>query len=372
MTLQRFPRPDYSPLEPYDPGRSPVEVNLSDNTNLWGPHPGAAEVIRSCPPDTFARYPTAYATPLKEAAARKFGVAIENITTGCGSDDLLDSAFRASTLPPARMAFPNPTFSLVATLARMNGLEPQPVPWSEAEKDPRAILTSDPHLVYLCRPNNPTGQSVAREWLLDLLEAVGDEGPLVILDEAYADFGADHFLAEATETRRLLVTRTFSKLYGLAGLRVGLGIGSRSLIREVEKSRGPYKVTRVAEVAAAAALDDTSGWAEEIARETRENRERLLEELERRGLRPIPSQANFLLIPLGSGRGDGVPKALPRSGLAVRQIDAALRAKGVAARPFPKLPGIGDALRVSVGPWPLMEIFLDALDAVLQEERGPR
>jgi histidinol-phosphate aminotransferase len=372
MTPQRFPRADYAPLRPYDPGRSNIEVDLSDNTNLWGPHPGVVEVIRRVTGDTLTRYPSVYATPLKEAVARRFGVDIENVTTGCGSDDLLDSAFRASAPPPARLTYPDPTFSMIGIFARMNGMESLAIPWSRVREDPRALLRNDPDLVYLCRPDNPTGQSLPRAWLMELLEAVGEEGPLVVLDEAYADFASDHLLPEATRTQRLLVLRTFSKLYGMAGLRVGIAIGVPALIAEVEKSRGPYKVNGIAETAAAAALDDTSGWAEEIITRTRENRERLRTALESRDLRPLPSQANFLLIPLEADGSMWPVNGPAPVGETCRKVTSALRARGVAVRPFPDLPDLGDALRVSIGPWPLMARFLDALDDVLRECRGLR
>jgi len=349
----RFPRADFAPLRPYDPGRTPVEVDLSDNTNLWGPHPAALETILASPPERAARYPSVYAEPLKEAVARRFGVSAENVTTGCGSDGLLDAAFRAAARPPGRMAYPDPTFSVVTVFARMNALESRSVPWTEAEEDPASLLAGDPDLVYVCRPNNPSGHQVSSAWMGDLLDAAGPEGPLVVLDEAYADFASDDLISRAGSSERLLVLRTFSKLYGLAGLRVGFGIASAPLIREVEKARGPYQVSGLAEAAAVAALDDTSGWTREVVRKTIHNRERLARELVERGLTPLPSQANFLLVPL-EGRG-----AVP--------TNESLKARGVSARPFPGLPQTGEALRVTVGPWPLMTRFLEALDQVLAE-----
>lgn len=350
--MTSFPRDDYSPLRPYDPGRSPVAVDLSDNTNLWGPHPAALEVVRQAPPEALTRYPSVYGSDLKEALATKFGVSTGNIATGCGSDDLMDSIFRASTLPPGRMSFPAPSFSMVSVFAVMNGLEPFPVPWSKAETDPARLLLDEPDLVYLCRPNNPTGLSLDRDWILALLALGGPDGPLVVLDEAYADFGDDSFLSDAPSTDRLVVLRTFSKLYGLAGLRVGFAVGPERLIKEAEKSRGPYKIGHVAEKAAVVAIEDASGWAELKRQETLENRERLMEELLSRGLQPLPSQGNFLLIPVEPASAIGVNKAL--------------KERGVGTRPFPRLPEIGDALRVTVGPWEMMERFLAALDALFE------
>ncbi len=343
-----FPREDYTGLRPYDPGRTPVEVDLSDNTNLWGAHPDAMALVRLASSDTLARYPSVYGRELKEAVSRRFEVPVEAVTTGCGSDDLLDSVFRASTFPPGRMAYPAPSFSMVEVFGRMNGMDAVAVPWAEAEDDPRRLLQEDPDLVYLCRPNNPTGRSLPEAWVMELLEEGGENGPLVILDEAYADFAGESLLREAPETARLLVLRTFSKLYGLAGLRVGFGVGPPPLVREVEKSRGPYKVNHLAEEAAVAALEDVDGWAEGIRSSTSENRERLAGELRKRGLKPLPSDANFLLVPLG------------RAG--AREVNAALKEGGVAARPFADLPELGDALRVTVGPWEMMERFLAALD----------
>ncbi len=347
-----FPRDDYRPLRPYDPGRIPAAVDLSDNTNLWGAHPAAMEVVRKAPPEALSRYPSVYGSALKEAVAGKFGVPEESVVTGCGSDDLLDSVFRAATLPPGRMSYPSPSFSMVRIFARMNGMESNAVDWQLAEADPGRLLLDEPDLVYICRPNNPTGVSLDGDWLRGLLALGGSDGPLVILDEAYADFFQDSFLEEAPSWDRLLVLRTFSKLYGLAGLRVGFAVGPEALVREVEKSRGPYKVSQVAERAAVAALEDHSGWAMATRDEALENRERLVRELEVRGLHPIPSEANFLLIPTD-----------PAGAV---EVNNALRDRGVAGRPFRGLSEIGDALRVTVGPWGMMQRFLNALDQLFE------
>lgn len=354
-----FPREDYRPLRVYDRSRNPGSVDLSDNTNLWGPHPRALEVIRKAGPDTLTRYPPAYAADLKEAIAAKFSLLPQTVVTGCGSNDLLDSAIRAATLPPGKISFPEPTVSMASAFARMNGLEARPVPWRKAEVDPGRLLLDDPAVVYVCRPNNPTGASATRDWVRTLLALGGPKGPLVVLDEAYADFADDTFVQEAPGTERLLVLRTFSHLYGLAGLRVGFAVGSRELVKEVEKSRGPYKVSHLAGRAAIAALVDPSGWADQIRADTVRNRDRLVRALRSRGLHPLPSQANFLLVPVE-----------PASAMEVQRT---LAEHGVACRPFPYLEDVGDALRITVGPWELMEQFLEALDALFEpspDEKG--
>jgi len=355
MTL---PRKDYASLDRYDPGRGAVDVDLSDNTNLWGPHPHALARVRAATADDLRCYPELYADTLRTAVSEKFGVAPECVATGAGSDDVLDCAFQAAYGPGQTVAYPAPTFSMVRDLARMNGMEPRPLPWNEALAEPGRLLEDDPAVVFLCRPNNPTGAQLPREWVEGFIEmaAQGAEvasgtaagGPLVILDEAYADFAGDSLVAEAPEYTKLLVTRTCSKAYGLAGQRCGFGVSTPEVVLEIDKARGPYKVTRLAAELAAIAVRDEDGWVARTAAESVQNRERLSRELEARGVAQLPSAANFILVRAPSG---------------VASDDAmALRAAGVQVRPFPDAPDLGDSLRVTVGPWPLMERFLEALD----------
>ena len=354
-----FPRPDYAPLELYAPDRRPVPVDLSDNTNLWGAHPAAMAAVRTAASEALTRYPDVYANRLRQAAAERFQVGPGNICTGCGSDDLLDSVFRAAAIHGGCVSYPVPTFSMIEYFARMNGRTVHPVRWSQALADPTWLLNEDPVLIYLCRPNNPTGGSAPLEWVRELLDVAGPEGPLVVLDEAYADFAepGESLVAEAPVRPRLLVVRTLSKAYGLAGLRVGLGIGSPEVVREVEKSRGPYKVSRVAEAAALAALADEEGWVSRVIAECIENRQRLVDALVERGLSPLPTAANFVMVSVGDGR--------------ALRVTAHLREQGVAVRPFPASEDLGDAVRITVGPWGMMERFLAALDAALEAEAVP-
>jgi len=346
--MSPFPRPDYEALRRYDPERAPVRLDLSDNTNLWGTHPAALARVRAADVDDLARYPDLYADALRNAVSERFDVDPDCVTTGAGSDDVLDSAFRASYAPGASMTYGAPTFSMVEPFARMNGLTAHSVSWPDAEADPSRLLEGDPSLVYVCRPNNPTGGFTARSWIDALLDARGDDGPLVLVDEAYADFAGETLLPEAPGIQKLLVARTASKAYGLAGLRCGYAVGAQDVALAIEKSRGPYKVSRLAAEAAAVAVRDEDGWMAGIISETLVNRARLVAELQARGRTPLPSQANFLLIPAPTG--SARPDAL------------ALRAAGIGVRPFSDIPGIGEGLRVTVGPWPMMEDFLTALD----------
>jgi histidinol dehydrogenase len=343
----------YRSIELYDPRRAPCEVDLSDNTNRFGIPPAATRVIAALSDAAVSRYPSVYADRLKLALAALHGVDPSNVVTGCGSDDVIDSAIRAFCEPGEPVAFPSPTFGVVSTFARMNAARPLPLPMRDGiTPDPAALLAAAAPIAYLCSPNNPTGAIVDGS----TLERLDRDLPgVLLLDEAYADFGDADRTAASAGSARTVSLRTLSKAYGLAGLRIGYAVGPADLVREIEKSRGPYKVSAIAEAVACAVLEDDRGWVAGRVAEAREIRTRLAGELARRGLIAPPSAANFLLVRLPAGvRADA--------------IAAAVRARGVGVRPFAALPSLGDCVRVTVGPWWMMERFLAALDEALSLE----
>ena len=339
-------RKAYEAIDLYDPGRVPTEIDLSDNTNLFGVPPAVEQLVREAPARMITRYPSVFAPDLKRALADLVGVEPANITTGCGSDDVIDSALRAFCEPGDRVALATPTFGVVATFARMNAAIPVTVDLREdLSLDVEGLLAMHARANYICRPNNPTGTSFAR----GDIERIADESRgIVLLDEAYADFADDDFGRDAARSRNIVSLRTLSKVYGLAGLRVGFAIGPADVITEIEKSRGPYKVNAFAEAAALAVVTRERAWIQDIVDQVRANRERLAASLARLGFDVLPSKANFLLIRLSDGR-------------TAADTAVALRARGVAVRPFPALPRLGECIRVTVGPWSMMERFLGAL-----------
>jgi len=325
----------------YSPDRPPCEIDLTDNTNLFGPPPSVLAALAKISPRSISRYPTPYADELRAALARLVAVDVGCIVTGCGSDDLLDAIFRAFADPGEPVVYCPPTFSIVPSFAAANGLRPEPAPL-----DADAILRLGPRIIYLCAPNNPTGTPLPEGLLEELLEQTR---ALVVLDEAYVDFSSVESQArDAARSSRLVVVRTLSKAYGLAGARVGWSVASPPVALAIERSRGPYKVGGVAEQLALAALGDEE-WVRARVAETLDLRARFIVELERRGFSPLPTEANFVCIPVRDGRA------------AVETM----RARGVSVRAFPALPAIGDALRISIGPWPMLERCLHALEGVL-------
>jgi histidinol-phosphate aminotransferase len=336
-------RAAYRGISLYAPDRSPCTVDLSDNTNLFGVPPRALARLRESAETTISRYPSLYAGGLKTALAEYCGVDPTGVVTGCGSDDVLDSAIRGVAEPGDVIAFPEPSFAMIPIFAQMNALRPVAVPLrANLDIDADALLATRAKIIYICSPNNPTGTPASRSAVLRVLdEARG----LVIVDEAYAEFHDASHMADVRRHERLLVVRTMSKAFGLAGLRVGYAVGAPDLVAEVEKSRGPYKVNALAERAAIAALTEDRAWVGSHIAEVVRIRSRFADALRSLGLAPIESAANFLLIP--------IPDA--------DRIGAAMRRSGVAVRPMPSLPIVGDALRISIGPWPMMETALAAL-----------
>jgi histidinol-phosphate aminotransferase len=352
-----FSRESYRAIELYSPDRAPCRIDLSDNTNCWGVAPAVEEAIRDASVSTVTRYPNLYAASLKEALGHYLGVSHDRIVTGCGSDDILDSAIRAFAEPGDVIVSPDPSFAMIPIFARMNGLRSVTVPLTAAyDIDADAMLATDARIVYLCSPNNPTGAALSRSAVERVVERARG---VVILDEAYAEFASAELSPIALESDRVLVARTMSKAFGLAGLRIGYATGAPALVAEVEKSRGPYKVSAIAERAALAALGDGLEWARAHVIEAMANRERLTSELEGRGLAPVRSEANFVLVPITDAN------ARARH----------MRSLGVAVRPFEGLPTISDALRrsagsalrISVGPWDMIEAALSALDATMDK-----
>jgi histidinol-phosphate aminotransferase len=307
-------------------------INLADNTNAWGTPPAARAALASV---DASLYPTPYADDLKAAIGAYTGFPVHMITTGCGSDDVLDSAMRALAKPGDSIAFTEPTFVMIPIFAGLNRLVPVVV-------RPEELARSGARIIYLCSPNNPTGSLIPRSTIVELLRS-RRAGQVLIIDEAYAEFAGSTVLDLVRENDAVLVTRTLSKALGLAGLRVGYGIGDPTTIAEVERARGPFRVSAPSERAAVAALIDDREWVHRHASIARECAARLIAGLRDRGLEPRDTAANFVYLPIP----------------AAASIAAHMREAGVAVRCFSS----PSALRITVGPTEMMDAALDALDA---------
>jgi histidinol-phosphate aminotransferase len=226
-----------------------------------------------------------------------------------------------------------------------NSLRPVAVPFAPGfELDVEALVAAQPALIYLCRPNNPTGTLYSSASFNELLSRFDG---LVVVDEAYAEYAGDPVTPRAPALERVVSLRTMSKAWGLAGLRIGYAVGNRLLIDLIERVRGPFKLTVASEQVALAALKEDGDWMRTHVEETLVNRERFIQELRTIGYAPVPSSANFLLIPVAKAQA---------------VADELLR-HDVFVRPFTSLPGIGDALRITVGPDEAIQRVIEVLAA---------
>ncbi|MEO7036866.1 MAG: histidinol-phosphate transaminase [Polyangiaceae bacterium] len=353
--------PSIESLLPYEGGK-PVEelarefgitnaIKLASNENPLGPSPKALEAARKILNDVH-RYPDAAAFKLRERIAAQHGIPMDHIIHGNGSNELLDLAVRTFCTAEHHVIFADPAFVVYRIAALAHGVPFTAVATRELTHDLEAMLaaiTPRTRLIFVGNPNNPTGTYVGLDALRRFLRAVPPE-VVVLMDEAYIEYTtAKDFpdcLTLRGEHERLIVCRTFSKIHGLAGLRVGYGVSTPQLVSYMNRVRAPFNVGNLGQAAAVAALDDTEHVRSSHALNASE-RERVSVRLTAMGLTVTPSQANFYLV------------ALQRSGRAT--YDALLR-KGVIVRPFGNLP---NSIRVTVGKQEENDRFLSALGEVL-------
>jgi len=345
-------------LSPYVPGR-PIEeverelnmhpIKLSSNENPLGPSPLAIGAARKALAES-NRYPDGSGFYLRSALAKKHDIPAEHIILGGGSTEIIDLAARMVLVPGDCGVTSYGSFPLYHIAIRATGARYFDVPMRDYHFDLEAIardLPPETKLIFLANPNNPTGTMFNAGDLDDFLARVS-ENVLVVLDEAYCDYVDDPNYSRSIDLvrsgRNILVLRTFSKVYGLAGLRIGYGLGAADLLGEMNKIRGPFNTSGVAQAAALAALDD----AEHVRRSVESNRAGLAQltaGLKELGVKFVPSVANFLLVILG---GDA------------ESLTAELLESGVIVRPMGWM-GFPNAMRVTVGTRDENEKFLQAL-----------
>ncbi len=330
--MRRLWRAALDRLTPYEPGPSleslqaqlglPEVVRLSANENPLGPSPRAVEAIRA----EAARghlYPDGGGTALREALARTLGVTPDTLILGNGADELLGLIAWAALEPGDEAVIPHPAFEPYASVVTLAGATPVRSPLVDYRTDlddMAARVSPRTKVVMLCSPHNPAGTIIRAAEFRRFAAALGTDPPLVVLDEAYRDFSDDPQCADGValvpEYPTLIVLRTFSKIAGLAGLRVGYGIARPEVIRMLNRVRAPYNVNRLAQVAAVAALEDREHW-ERTRHLVIHERRFLTAELRRLGFGVVPSEANFLLVQIGE-RAPAFREALLKEGILVR------------------------------------------------------
>jgi len=332
-------------IEAYVPGLSSHDVGravvkLSSNENPYGPPPKAVEALRRAAP-TVNRYPDKEARRLRARLSERLNIPVDSIAVGNGSDDLLEH-FAQLFISEGDNLVTHSAFSTYNTVASSMGGKRRLVPDHPGMGiDVEGLMQSCDErtkILLVCTPNNPTGAILNQDELERLLDFTMDRGIFLVLDEAYSEF-SERYVSPARriveEDLDAAVTRTFSKAYGLAGVRLGYGIAPAHIIHYLDLVRMPFNASSLAQEAALAALDDEDYVRGSVQR-IRRGRAFLAEGLSSLGLSPLPSEANFILVDVGV------------AGLTARGFTEGLLERGFAVRDCTGF-GLPNHVRISVG-----------------------
>ena len=355
--MSRFWSPVVHTLTPYVPGEQPKLpglVKLNTNENPYGPSPRVFEALRAEASDTLRLYPDPDASRLKRAISDYHGVTPAEVFVGNGSDEVLAHTFQALLRQDAPVLFPDVTYSFYPVYCRLYGIEHRVVPLTETLEVRVEDYDRDCGGIVLPNPNAPTGRTLPRAGIETLLDRHPDR--VVVVDEAYVDFGAENAIPLVARHPNLLVVQTLSKSRSLAGLRVGFAVGHPALVealRRVKDSFNSYPLGRPAIAGAVAAFKEEEHF-QRTRRRIMDSRDRLSRRLRDLGFNVLPSAANFVFASHTS-----------RSGA---RLAAELRERSILVRHFPEPARIAGYIRISVGTEHECDLLVLALKGMLGRE----
>jgi len=357
-------------ITPYQPGR-PIEevkrqlglkevIKLASNENPLGPSPKAVKAIKNAL-GKINRYPEGGCFYLRQALSKKLKISPDNLIFGNGSDELIDIIIKTFCREGEEILTSEVTFLEYKIIAQQNGRLVRTVPLKDFKYDLSALKENiglRTRVIFIANPNNPTGSYVHKKEVEDFILSL-PENILVVFDEAYFEFvDRKDFpcaLDYLKEGKNVIILRTFSKIYGLAGLRIGYGIARKEFIQYLERCRQPFNVNLLAQEAAQAALSDTA-FVKKSKKIAREGKEYLYQSLEKMGIEYIPSAANFILLNLGQD-GLEVFKKLLKQGVIIRDMCQY---------------NLKDFIRVTVGTEKENKKFITALKKILGSDLNDR
>ena len=353
--MSKFLSKEASRLAPYTPGEQPQDqqyVKLNTNESPFPPSPKVVKAISRAELLKLNLYSDPTCGQLVQALAKRYELQPENVITGNGSDEILAFAFRAFCGEGKPLAYADITYGFYKSQVALFGLEAKVIPLREDFTLNVDDYMDFPGTIVIANPNAPTGMTVAREDIQRLLEA--DPGRVVIVDEAYVDFGAESCVPMIYRYDNLLVVQTMSKSRSLAGGRVGFALGSPELIaalNRVKYSFNPYNVNRLSIVAGAAAVEDED-YFQTCTAAIQNNRAWTVRELEELGFTVLPSQANFIFAKSDKIPGGELYRKLKENGILVRWFDA---------------DRIRDYVRITIGSLEQMAALVDEIARLLEE-----
>jgi histidinol-phosphate aminotransferase len=340
--------------EGYTPGFQPKAaevVKLNTNENPYPPSPLVMKTLAQIKPEQLRRYPDPLGNAFREAAAELNGVQPENIMCCNGGDDLLSIAIRAFCDEGRPLAYPMPTYSLYPVLARLQNCEAIEIPFGEKFDLPTGLATTGAALTIVCNPNAPTGSFVPVE---DLAALAGKLTGVLLIDEAYVDFAEQNCIPLTKDLDNVIVLRSLSKGYSLAGLRFGYAIAQKDLIDGLVKVKDSYNVDAVAIALATAAIKDRAYFRANVEK-VKCDRRVLTEQLRALGFAVADSSTNFVFAQVRKGSAARIHEQLAQRYIFVRYWNA---------------PGIQDKLRISVGTKEQNGRLIAALKTILSRGGG--
>ena len=337
----------------YVPGEQPKPgtkiIKLNSNENPYPPSPKAMDVLHNLDSEWLRRYPDPFAREFCNAVSEALGVPADWIIVGNGSDDVLNILFRACTEGHHRkVVYPMPTYVLYRTLAAMQPAEVVEIPYSADFQLPiDELVAAQGAVTFIASPNSPSGHSVPLDELRELARRIP---AILAIDEAYVDFAEYSALALVQEFENVIVLRTLSKGYSLAGLRLGFGIANPKLLAGLFKVKDSYNIDAIATAVGAAAMRDQA-YKNASAEKVKTSRAKLTVDLKNLGFAVSESHANFVLATSPAGNAEHLYLALKERDILVRYF---------------RQPGLDDKLRITVGTDEQNRTLIEALDSILQ------
>ena len=335
----------------YEPGFQPKQadaVKLNTNENPYPPSPKTIEAIKNITLEQLRRYPPKMADAFREAAAEILGMECENIICTNGGDELLSMAIRACCDENRPLAYPTPSYTLYPALAQIANCPAIEIPFDEEFNLPAKLALSGAALTIVCNPNAPSGTFIPKVELAQLAEEIKG---LLLIDEAYVDFAEDNCLELVKKFENVIILRSMSKGYSLAGLRFGFGIANEKIIQGLEKVKDSYNADAISIAAATAAIADRQYFRNNVQK-IKIERKFLTEKLTELGFEVIPSQTNFVFAKPAKIRAIDIYEKLKDRNIYVR---------------YWAYPDINDKLRITVGTGEQNEKLIRALKEILSE-----
>jgi histidinol-phosphate aminotransferase len=362
--MKRLARKSILKIKPYKPGK-PIEevkrelglkriIKLASNENTLGPSSQALKALRDFLPKIYL-YPEDSCFYLKRELAKRLKVRMENLIMGNGSDEIMELIPKTFLNPGEEIIYGQPSFLIYEIVTKIMGGKPVPVPLKDYTYDLKGILktiTKKTKIIFICNPNNPTGTMVNEKEIKAFLKRVSKR-IIVVLDEAYKDYverrDFPNSIGLLKEYKNIIILRTFAKIYGLAGLRIGYGIARKEVIDLLSKVRLPFNVNSLAQAATLASLKDKE-QVNKTRRMNREGKRFFYNVFKSLGLEYVPTQTNFILINLRRS-GEKICRELLLRGIIIREMSAW---------------GLNNYIRVTIGREEENKRFIQALKKILK------